>query len=477
MNKNGTTLNEAKFRYLPMYVFFAVYCSKLYFISLNGSDIPFWDQWIAEGAGLYRPLQLFGVGGVDWFANHNEHRILLTRVTASVLFWLNGNWDPYVQVVFNSFIHAACAAYLSFIARGWFVNSVAAASVQAVILIGFALPFGWENTIAGFQSQFYYLILLSLIIFWKSCNPQFEWKWAAWFTIATVLVLFTIANGAITDLIAALILAYVAVTRKKPEFFAFSGIAAALGICGILMVVRPPDQSFTVTTAEQFFTFLLKLASWPSPPVVGVIIWLPTLATVPSIVTGKLDRNQLFFLSLAAFSLLTALILAYSRGNYDPQSRYFDLCWFGWLANIGLAFSGKGRVSFVAGVSITVICLISLTWGTQGEIQKAGDRHAKYETQIHNVQKYLQTGDIAALTVSDPLDIPFYAKMYLASQLDDPVIRQILPPSLSVSGEKGGLRVAADLLVSWSVPAGILITLAFVLSAFQLQIYHFRYRR
>ena len=66
--------------YYTLPVFLVVLGSKLLFIQLFGSNLPFWDQWDAEGAGLFKPYLEGTLGPEHLFASHNEHRILFTRL-------------------------------------------------------------------------------------------------------------------------------------------------------------------------------------------------------------------------------------------------------------------------------------------------------------------------------------------------------------------------------------------------------------
>jgi hypothetical protein len=68
----------------------------------------------------------------------------------------NGSWDIYLQTVVNAFIHIAYGCGL--VAVIWhFTGRQRAGLICAVLLPLFALPFAAENTVHGFQSQFYLL--------------------------------------------------------------------------------------------------------------------------------------------------------------------------------------------------------------------------------------------------------------------------------------------------------------------------------
>jgi hypothetical protein len=125
--------------------------AKWWMIAHYGSPTPFWDQWDAEGAILY-PKYLSGTLQIsDLIAPHNEHRILVTRLWSLLLLELGGYWDPILQMVANTLIFGAVVAL--FIAafrpildrRSWLVFALFS-------MVIFSLPFGWENTLAGFRA-------------------------------------------------------------------------------------------------------------------------------------------------------------------------------------------------------------------------------------------------------------------------------------------------------------------------------------
>jgi hypothetical protein len=79
-----------------------VFFARLWMISSWASDVPFYDQWQAEGLQALVPWKLGTLSPGDILASHNEHRVALTRLTALALTALGGVWDPRVQMVFNA---------------------------------------------------------------------------------------------------------------------------------------------------------------------------------------------------------------------------------------------------------------------------------------------------------------------------------------------------------------------------------------
>ena len=161
MQQRATGINVSSWVIYPLACALVVIGAKCWMIASYGSPTPFWDQWDAEGVILY-PKYLGGTLQIsDLIAPHNEHRILVTRLWSLLLLALEGYWDPILQMVANTLILGVVvalfiAAFRPILDR-W--SWLAFALFSMVI---FSLPFGWDNTLSGFNSQWYFLLLFSL---------------------------------------------------------------------------------------------------------------------------------------------------------------------------------------------------------------------------------------------------------------------------------------------------------------------------
>jgi hypothetical protein len=171
--------------------------AKISSISVYGSATPFWDQWDAEAIGIYRPYVTGTLRFTDLVVPHNEHRILLPKLVALGLFVASGRWDPLLQMICNAMVHtAAVGVLLIVLTRG--LDRGGRLALAFFAALAFALPYGAENTLAGFQLQFYLLILLGPLAVFLLYDAA---AWSAQWWIGTVVALlsyFTIAPGALT---------------------------------------------------------------------------------------------------------------------------------------------------------------------------------------------------------------------------------------------------------------------------------------
>lgn len=96
---------------LGLALFLIVLGAKLWLVQQAGSDLPFRDQWDAEGNLLvhYCNHQL---SIREFFQPHNEHRILWTRLLALSLLALNRQWDARLEMTANAVLHSLAAVWL-----------------------------------------------------------------------------------------------------------------------------------------------------------------------------------------------------------------------------------------------------------------------------------------------------------------------------------------------------------------------------
>src|SRR5436305_11534640 len=84
---------------------------KFLLIGRLGSPTPYFDQW-AEPFDVYFPYLSHALSFDRLIQFHNEHRLLLTRLTALALLILNGTWDPILQMLVGATVHVVAIGTL-----------------------------------------------------------------------------------------------------------------------------------------------------------------------------------------------------------------------------------------------------------------------------------------------------------------------------------------------------------------------------
>lgn len=425
--------------------------AKLWLIASYGSSTPFWDQWEEPGQ-IFRP---YLTGELTWhglLAAHNEHRILLTRLVALAVFIAQGRWDPIALTLLNAVIHvAAIGLMVAMLARTLDVPRALLLAVFAAIL--FAPPFGWGNTLVGFQTQFYLLVLLGPATLWV-LYASTAWSPRWWLgTLLGILSYFTIASGALA---LPAFVALAAIQRARGERRGRAellGLAAHLAIAAILLLDIPrvpaPEEGIPVHSLSDWYEAVATVASWPvAKPSWSMVLRALTAIglSLPAIVLAlRLLRQRAplrdpgwLVIALAGWTVLQMLAFIYGRGQTVLQSRYFDVLLIAPLANAAALMHLQREGAFARWRISTVFACIWFAALVIGLGQKAFDdippdlawRRDTAAAQTENLKRYLATGDFAALADKPRFQIPYPSAERLRDTISDPIIRMILPPDL-----------------------------------------------
>lgn len=427
--------------------------AKCWMIARYGNPIPFWDQWDAEGAILYPRFFDGTLRLSDLLAAHNEHRILLTRLWSLLLLELEGYWDPILQMTANTlllggFVGLFITAFRPVLARTPWLAFAAFATIM------FALPFGWENTLAGFNSQWYFVLLtgvsgLVAIVAAAAFSPCW---WIGFLLL--VVSYFCTAAGALSMSagFAVSLMQFAAGPRRgKRELLALALLAmAAAAMVGDIPALahHVPLKAHSVT---EFLRSAIRIASWPAAlgPVPAILqLFCALLINAPAAAASirvirqrpPIADRQWLLPALAGWSVLQMAAIAYGRATVPTNSRYFDLFLIGVLLNgasllylvttwrdswlrgrrglaavaLWLLLIGPGSAATTVWQSIHTLPILANAW----------------QAEIENMRAFLVTNDRRVLENKPPLDIPYPDANRLAAIASMPVVRAILPPAL-----------------------------------------------
>jgi hypothetical protein len=432
-------------------LFLTSFSAKLLLMRYYPAPVPFEDQWWAEAGGLYVP---FHDGCLSWramFALHNEHRVFFTRLLALGLLSVNGQWDPQLQQVVDAVIHAATAVILA----GIFWVAAGRRRIDLISVIAgivFTLPFSWENTLFGFQSAFYFLLLFTVLALWLTAHfPAGSRGWLiGWF--CAFCSLFTSAGGLLTPVAllvpsAMRVLSNRRLWRELRLTLAAAAVVIAVGVASTAPPL-PHHAPYKAGTLGAFATALARNGAWPwiDSPVFSVFMWLPLVVMVLLALRRDKPPTELERIScaLGVWAVLQASALAYARGvgGGAPASRYMDLLSMGFVAN-GMAWLAiqdrlagslaKSRIAMGMLACWLGFALIGVTGLTEEALRTgAFTRRAWMEAFTRNVREFLSTDDVAAFTSRPfPFQVPYSNPLLLANGwLRDPYVRQILPPAI-----------------------------------------------
>ena len=128
-----------------------------------GVEVPFGDQWGAEGLYLLKPWAEGHLGFSDLFIPWNEHRIVFSRIVSILIYEGSAKtWSVMRTMYFNTLIYACIPALLIYFVGRSDASRRQKAAMACVIVLFAILPYGWENTLGAFQNSFYFMILLAI---------------------------------------------------------------------------------------------------------------------------------------------------------------------------------------------------------------------------------------------------------------------------------------------------------------------------
>lgn len=410
--------------------------AKLLLIKNYGSIVPFWDQWDAEASRLYKPYLDSNLTLASLFSSHNEHRIFMTRILSLLLLELDGGWSPFLQMIVNALLHALAIGILT--ALIFKITDVRLRSLLIIFTaLVFSAPVGFENSLSGFQSQFYFIQIFSFLAIAALVQARaFGLSW--WVgVLCSILAYFSLASGALT--VASILLVTICQLflrlRQGIKEIAAAAALLALAIIMIHFVPHiPGHDSFGAHSLRQFLGALFRFLAYPFGNA-GLIMALPMILYGLHVLRSRPELNSAHWpiFGLILWLLTQAASIAYGRAAASTSSRYLDLAIIGLPLNFGVLLFAL-RTNFIARKSIFAVTALWLTLTSAQLMLKTfrvalPDTSLRYEFSVKqelNVKNYL-AGDQSALREKPWLEIPYPDPSRLEMLLSDSTIKLVLP--------------------------------------------------
>lgn len=429
----------------------AVFCAlvvlaaRAWLVLTFGSSLPFWDQWDAEGMGTFKPLL---EGRYDWhqlFSAHNEHRIGLTRLWAIALFLLNdAQWDARVQCLANALIVCTSVGlFAAYLVRR--LPARRAAVLCGLLVLTAVLPFSWENTIAGFQNAFYFLILLTFALLWIAAHRPPSPGTLLLLVVLSLASVFTIATGIFAPLSCCAVLVLRAFAGHV-SWRATALLVVPLLVIALAAATQIPHPAYHESLRTQDLFELVRAVavttSWPFVAPATLVLSLPFALFLWRFCRKReADSVDLFFSGLYVWWALTAFATAYSRGHdmLGVPSRYTDLLAFGCMALGYFALRLLDAPSEDAALrrwqralAASVALLLCGGFAAQSVVHAPLllDRHFLTRIEAVNVRAFVD-GDTTALIAKPHYYIPYPDAAFLGAALSDSTLRRFLPLSVA----------------------------------------------
>ena len=446
-----------------------VLAAQGWLVARAGTDIPYLDQWDVEGRWLYPAWRDGTLRLGALFHAYNGHRIVWTHLLNLLLFALNGQWDPLLQMAAGAGLHALAAGFLVRELAGgvrWKVQGCLAAGVA-----GAFLPLAaWHNALWGFQSQAYFALLFSLMaLAWLGAADPSPLRLLAGLA-AGLAAMLSMGAGELVP-VALLGLAVLRVAEKRRMEGAWRGAWPGLVLLAVAVALVesvPADRGLEALqphSLAEFSTAFARALAWPhvDQPLAALVLNLPLLL----VASGRIIRRRQprvgedFVLLLGGWAVANALAMAWARGGDGEfqagvvPSRYVDFLVLLPLANawcaIALAAEATGqwlaraRVLAVVWVGFLFIGWLGLSldmW--RGIVRpRIRDRLAPVRLAV----AFQASGDATVFAGQPRLYVPHPNPESILTVLHDPRMLGRLPPSFQPNRPMGPLSRAVRALL------------------------------
>jgi hypothetical protein len=419
---------------------------RLWLIYTYGNATPFWDQWDGEANNLYRAVIGHNVTPSLLTRGHNEHRIFTTRLLQWWLLEINKTWNPLLQMVVNMAIHLMAVLLLNRYTQKVTGNNNLSI-LLAVSLVLFCMPFGWENALGGFQAQFYFALLFSMVTIWYTTTYEplgLQW-WVG--ILFGALAFLSLASGilAISASILISLIYYFFKLRKTNRQLVASVILMGLFVTGLwLTPVIKQHAEYKANGIVDLYKAAVRIFRWPLPfSIIGVVF-----RNLPMVVFGvyilrkrpAATDKRWFLFAGCIWSLVMSASIAYGRATDPLSPRYKDLFLIAVFFNVACAIVmatiyqpkyGYKKTRLALGGWLSLLTGITLLNGFYQLPADLTEKRMYSQQQEKNVHNYVVTGNMAHLLNKPYMTIPLSDPHLLASILDDPRIRKILPYNLA----------------------------------------------
>ena len=421
-------------------MFLLILGAKLWVIDQFGNAVPYMDQWASEGT-LIKGYVEGTLGAGQIFASNNEHRIVFSKLLSLALISVNKQWDGILEMAAQAPLHVA--AVVAFV---WLAGA-GMRPVGRVMLGLFAAglsmaPFGWENTLWGFQSAFYFMMLFGVAAIWLCWRHEaltFRW-WMG--VLAALAAILSNGGGSFYVIAIAGFLTLRTVVERGGDW---RGVFAAglLGIVGVLGLVITPHVAghgkFVAGGIGEFGAALMGSLSWPCDGYWGfIILQAPFVALAILILVQKrgFADGAWFPVILGTAYWFQIVATAYMRCKIWNSVRYYDSWCMLLIINcaclyfIAEAMGGRRRMwsCGVAAVWLGTCCHGLLDKGVNRLPGDLVEKRARMVELENDIRGYLTFGKPDYLTEFENRN--HYGMPMLREMLDSDSIRKVLPSSL-----------------------------------------------
>jgi len=309
-------------------------------VARHYSDIPLWDMWDGY-LGFYN--RVLNGELTAWWDQHNEHRIVLSRL----LFWVDlafFDGKSAFLIVVNFLLAIAAALLMGVIFTEVFRDQAYTPSHWLLLTLCLTMPLSWMqegNLTWAFQSQFFLAQLLPLVAFYSFYLGE-QKQSTGWFAASLGVAIAcagTMANGiGVLPILA--VIALLACRHRIRKALAYGVAAIAVWLIYFVGYRSPPGHGSVIDT----------LAAEPLGMLVytGLYIGTPVHFLLDKMTPSALESSVIYLSMAAGFGLMAGALVILVKALRRPRDHVLELALLGFVAYIGATAFGTagGRLMF-----------------------------------------------------------------------------------------------------------------------------------
>ncbi len=348
-----------------------------FFIKSFGANVAFGDQW--DFVPFLEKMFTGHLSFSDFFAQHNEHRLILPRAVMALLALLT-HYNNVAEMYFGLFV-MCLTGYIFFLIyrRALGVSEAALWAFIPISLLVFSLKQS-GNILWGWQIQIFMLTFFFLATVYLIDTLDGSWKRLLLAVASAIGTTFSFANGMLAwpvCLLQLLLEGRSAEAERKGFYYKAALIwgLASVAVCLVYFhgYVKPTQHPSLLAVLQNPFDFISYVLGSVGVPLaigtfvlpIGAVLLLGYLFLIPYYFKSYSASRTRIVLPLILFSLISSLVMAVGRSGFGPEqalaSRYITITYIGiaglYMALFSLVREKKRFSSFAYSLFLLYIIL------------------------------------------------------------------------------------------------------------------------
>ena len=322
------------------------------FVEHYGVDVPYWDEWVE--LPFYAALHAGTLTWSDLYAQHNEHRILVSRLAWVVLYELFGEWNVVVQMTYSAAVMGLTVGMLGY--------TLARLRVSPLIIVALAVlltsPVQWDNILWGFQTHCFTLVFgAALPVCAIALDDVLRARTIALCIVGCAIATFSFASGIPLWLAigATLVLRALLIAGTPRALVANRALVRRIGAFALAGIV----------CIALFFAGYTRVPNELNAPGLGAMLWWMVRGLAYPMLESTASLPELA-LAIALWACVALAMVRYWRARRSPEARARLMLFAGLvlvlLANAAITGYGRGGAPIVPSRYGTFLLLDSVLW-------------------------------------------------------------------------------------------------------------------